>query len=284
MNVLSLGPLALPLTFGILLVCIIAAIITARRLARERRADATDRVMTGVIVALLAARAAFVIRYWPQYADAPLSMLDIRDGGFGWIGALLGIAAYASWALWRQPGLRKALGGGLAAAAIAWAALNGIAGLLDNSQLTRPAVALTTPDGAATSLDALAAAHPGLPMVVNLWATWCPPCRAELPMLVAAQKAHPDVVFVFVDQGEALDTVRDYLRAERLAPRNLLLDGHKDLARVTNTMAFPTTFFFTPDGHLATQHMGMLSKATLARALGRLHTARPVQPAPMRSQ
>lgn len=271
MNALSLGPLALPLTFGILLVCIIAAVVTARRLARQQRGAATDVVMMTVIVALLAARIAFIIRYWPQYGSAPLSMLDVRDGGFDWIGALLGIAAYAGWALWHHPALRKALVGGLAAAAIAWAALNGLFGLLNTSQLTRPAVALATPDGTATSLDALAAAHPGLPMVVNLWATWCPPCRAELPMLVAAQDAHPGVVFVFVDQGEALDTVRDYLRTQGLAPRNLLLDGDKSLARATNTMAFPTTFFFTADGHLADQHMGMLSKATLARSLKRLH-------------
>ena len=47
----------------------------------------------------------------------------------------------------------------------------------------------------------------GKPSVVNLWATWCGPCRAEMPTLAAAQKNTPDVIFVFVNQGESQATV-----------------------------------------------------------------------------
>lgn len=92
-------------------------------------------------------------------------------------------------------------------------------------------------------------------------------------MLVAAQRLHRDVVFVFVDEGEALATVRDYLKAQSLAPGNLLLDGNQRLAQATNTRGFPSTFFFAADGRLVAQHLGMLSPATLARALEQLAAA-----------
>ncbi len=61
-----------------------------------------------------------------------------------------------------------------------------------------PDISVRDIDGQPVSLQDLA----GKPLVINLWATWCPPCRREMPVLAAAQQANPDVRFVFVNQGE----------------------------------------------------------------------------------
>jgi thiol-disulfide isomerase/thioredoxin len=50
----------------------------------------------------------------------------------------------------------------------------------------------------------------GKPLVLNLWATWCGPCRREMPVLATAQQAHDDVQFVFLNQGETLDEVQGF--------------------------------------------------------------------------
>src|SRR5690606_40886240 len=45
----------------------------------------------------------------------------------------------------------------------------------------------------------------GQPTVVNLWATWCPPCRREMPVLRDAQQRYPDIAFIFANQGESAE-------------------------------------------------------------------------------
>jgi thiol-disulfide isomerase/thioredoxin len=42
--------------------------------------------------------------------------------------------------------------------------------------------------------------------VINIWATWCPPCRREMPVLQQAQHDYPHVTFLFVNQGETRKT------------------------------------------------------------------------------
>lgn len=59
---------------------------------------------------------------------------------------------------------------------------------------------LRTREGRPVLLTTLA---PGKPMVVNLWASWCPPCRREVPLLAKAQLQHGDVTFVFANQRVA---------------------------------------------------------------------------------
>jgi thiol-disulfide isomerase/thioredoxin len=61
----------------------------------------------------------------------------------------------------------------------------------------------------------------GRPAVLNLWATWCGPCRVEMPVLATAQRDSRDVAFIFVNQGEAPETVRAWLAREGLALENV---------------------------------------------------------------
>jgi thiol-disulfide isomerase/thioredoxin len=270
MSALSLGPLTIPIHYALLLLALVTALVVGRISARGRNVPISDTLFTLALAGILAARAVFVLRYWGQYASNPVSIIDIRDGGFDAIGGLLGMAAYASFVFHRRPSMRRPLGLAVPAGLLVWVVAGGILSLMQSGPMTRPEMPLARLAGDTTTLDELAAVKPDAPMVVNLWASWCPPCRTEMPMLVAAQQARPGVVFVFANQGEAPGTIRHFLQSEALAPHNVLVDSGQRLARAANAQAFPTTLFFAADGRLVDRHMGLLSRATLARALNRI--------------
>jgi thiol-disulfide isomerase/thioredoxin len=172
----------------------------------------------------------------------------------------------AVWQGWRRVPLRKPLSIGLAAGALTWGALYGALYMIDRSTMM-PTVALTTLAGEPTDLAQQAA---GKPMVVNLWATWCPPCRREMPVLAAAQKKETEIRFVFADQGEDATTVQRYLGETKLDLANVLLDADGAIGKEVGAMGLPTTLFYNAEGRLVDTHVGALSDATLASKLDRL--------------
>ena len=133
--------------------------------------------------------------------------------------------------------------------------------------MIRQYVALQTLDGTPASLAALAA---GKPMVVNLWASWCPPCRREMPVLAAAQQARADVVFVYANQREDAAAAHAFLTPSSLALRNVVLDGEAALGKAAGSSALPTTLFYDGQGRLVDTHLGELSDASLASKLQKI--------------
>ncbi|MDP1532892.1 MAG: TlpA disulfide reductase family protein, partial [Rubrivivax sp.] len=107
----------------------------------------------------------------------------------------------------------------------------------------------------------------GKPTVVNLWATWCPPCVREMPVLHQAQMERPDVNFVFLSQGESADKVGSWLRARKLPLHNVLIDANKQAGAAFKEGALPTTLFFDAQGRLHSTRVGELSAATLSERL-----------------
>jgi thiol-disulfide isomerase/thioredoxin len=107
----------------------------------------------------------------------------------------------------------------------------------------------------------------GKPTVVNLWATWCPPCVREMPVLQQAQADQPDVNYVFLNQGESADRVGSWLQARQLHMRNMLLDETRTAGAAFKQSALPMTLFFDAEGRLASTRIGELSAATLAERL-----------------
>jgi thiol-disulfide isomerase/thioredoxin len=212
--------------------------------------------------ALAAGRLVFVARWWSGYAAEPLRLLDLRDGGFDAVAAALAAAACAAFLAWRRPAERRAVAAGLAAALVAWGASH--AWWMSREPVGElPALVLAAPDGSRVDLRSLR----GQPLVLNLWATWCPPCRREMPLLARAQHDHPGVRFVFVNQGEDAAAVDAYLRQAGVRLDRVLLDRGGALARATQSPGLPTTLFFDAQGRLAGRRIGELSAATLAAHL-----------------
>lgn len=137
----------------------------------------------------------------------------------------------------------------------------------DPSVADLAAVVLATPEGGRVGLGALAG---GKPLVVNLWASWCAPCRRELPLLAAAQKESAGQTrFVFANQGEDVFTAEQYLAATGLNVDNAVLDASRALGQRFGSSALPVTLFFDAGGRLVASHIGELSPDSLSRNLGK---------------
>ena len=265
-NVFQLGPLVLPLSLLFMVVAVTAATSIGRWAGRRIGVDVEPILFQTLVVGIVAARLAFVLQFSTIYLESPLAVLDIRDGGWR---PVAGFAAAWLFALVRQfkrPVLRKPLLASVVAASVIWG--GGILALsLTNDEQKLPPLALTSLQGTTVDL----AEFEGKPTVINLWATWCPPCVREMPVLHEAQAANPTVNFVFINQGESAQRVSGWLAARNLPLRNVLLDTKGQALGAFNQRGLPITLFFDAKGRLVSARTGELSAATLAEKLGRIN-------------
>ena len=268
---LQIGPLSLPYPVLLTLIAIALGGFVAHRLARASGTEVEPTLTYMLLVGVFAARLAYVLRWQDQYFDLPLSILNIRDGGWEPAAGVVAAMLFGLQRARRQAGLRKPV---LAAAFTTGAVLllGGIATLLVAPSAVRlPPLSVSSLEGRSVSLADFA----GKPTVVNLWATWCPPCRREMPALQQAQAANPDVNFVFVNQGEESQTIAAFLDRQGLALRNVLVDPQNSVGAALGHSGLPTTLFFDANGRLADTRIGELSQATLTQRLARIRATSP---------
>lgn len=271
MNMLTvkLGSLALPLHLFMLTVSVLVSYGASYLIGRRQKNTSLSNVLSDMLItALLAARLAFVVTWFDLYRAAPWSMIDIRDGGFTPWAGILAALLMAIWRGWRDAAIRKPLILVLTAGALTWATMSGVRQLLQSEPAVLPTAPLITLAGEQTELDKLA---DGKPMVVNLWASWCPPCRREIPLLASVQKQQSGVVLAFVNQGEDHAVVERYLSDSRIDLSNVLLDRDAGLGKAVGSQALPTTLFYDREGRLVDTHLGELSAASLANKLKQIH-------------
>lgn len=223
-----------------------------------------------VVGALLAARFAFILQHTDMYGLDLLAMLDIGDGGFSDTAGLFTAFVIGAELTRRTPAARRPLTVAALSGALVWVA--GTVATLDfaPARLAVPLVQVRRLDGNPVQLRTLTRK----PMVVNLWATWCPPCRREMPVLRDAQRRHPDISFVFLNQGESADAIQSFLREQGLNLDNVFSDPTGEVARRMNAFAYPTTLFFDGDGVLFMRQVGELTQTGLDERLALLRRPR----------
>lgn len=159
------------------------------------------------------------------------------------------------------------VGGGFFAAALA----QGGGG---ETALTAPAERKPVPDFVMPALDGKEwrlSAHKGRVLVVNLFATWCPPCRAEMPMLVETAAAYRakgvDFVAVSLDRDGA-KVVKPFVAKYKIDFPVLFPSGGPSIA--DGVTSIPVTLVIDRQGRLAQTYSGMVSEQELTRDLDRL--------------
>lgn len=263
----TLGTFAIALNHLLLISALALATFVGWRVAKRGGDNPESALFSLFLLGMLAARVAFVALYWNHYRNDPWQIVDLRDGGFlAWPGVIVLLLA-AFYRGWRRPGLRRPLGAGVASGVIFW--LLATLSLNIYEQGTRlPEISLRNAAGQTIQLSD----YQGGPLVINLWATWCPPCRREMPVLESAQQQRPDLTFLFVNQAESMQSVATFLETQGLSLNNVLFDRSGRLGQAVGSMALPTTLFYSPDGRLLASHLGELSNASLARALENFET------------
>jgi thiol-disulfide isomerase/thioredoxin len=108
----------------------------------------------------------------------------------------------------------------------------------------------------------------GTPLVLNFWATWCPPCRQEMPMLQEFSSRYKGkVAFVGVNYAEDPVIVQKFVTALKIT-FPIWLDRNGDISNLYYVQDYPYTFFIDSDGILRSLHIGQLNQDLLIKYLG----------------
>jgi thiol-disulfide isomerase/thioredoxin len=224
------------------------------------------RWFNGLVLAwLVGARLGHVAMNLDAYGAAPLDVLKLWQAGFHGIWGLLAALIWTGWSL--REHLLSMIGAmaltiGTSALWLVLVTLAPLGGDMAVREL--PDINLENLDGEAVNLQSLR----GERVVVNLWATWCPPCLREMPLLAEAD-SRDGVTVVVVNQGEDLLQVVRYLDEQTLAFRYPLLDPGQEMMRIMESPGLPTTVLFNPEGRAVERHVGELSRAQLDSWLNR---------------
>ncbi|MDK8462541.1 TlpA disulfide reductase family protein [Marinobacter sp. SS13-12] len=272
----GVGPFSLSIGHLLLVLAFIIALIVGALAGRKENLPISGALADIFLAAMLGARIGFVVRYFEHYQDDWLGIIDIRDGGFDVVSGLVVALVFTGYLLWRRTNIRRPLGFAVAAGLMTWGFTTGVIAMIDNQTQGLPDVALTDLNEQPVNLDALTR---GQPTVVNLWATWCPPCIREMPVLEQAQDHYPGVNFVFANQGEHPETISQFLSKQNLTLDHVLSDRQGGFGRAIGSQGLPTTLFYNAHGKLVDSHMGELSKASLARGLERFDASH-LEPSP----
>jgi len=142
---------------------------------------------------------------------------------------------------------------------------HGEAGAAGNGGESAPDFALQALGGEEVRLADLR----GKTVIIDFWATWCPPCEFQVPELNAFYEEHAaagdvEVLGISVDT-EGPDVVGKWVAEKQV--RYPILLGSDDLARRYGAVGFPTLVIVAPDGSVDSRHVGLIERAELEKAL-----------------
>ncbi|OTG80364.1 TlpA disulfide reductase family protein [Acinetobacter sp. ANC 4648] len=268
---IHLGPLMLP--WGLIIpLCslMLTLLLTTHPFKQKFQVTAEqwnlfkDSIWTAILLGLVFARIGFVLLNFSAYLEHPIEILKFQDKGFNlYIGLIVG----SLWIILKNKALKKVFlilifGLFIVLNSIGFRTLHHI----QQQYQQFPKVELLDLQHNSVKLQQFA----GKPLVINLWASWCPPCHREMPVLNQAQIQYKNVQFIFINQGEDSETIQRYLQKNQLQLQYVLLDPQGLTAQSTGMYGMPSTLFFDAQGKLIETHMGEISHAVLAQKIQKL--------------
>jgi thiol-disulfide isomerase/thioredoxin len=110
--------------------------------------------------------------------------------------------------------------------------------------------------------------YSGRPVLINAWATWCPPCKAEMPLLNQYYQAHANQGFTLlaVNAGDSKSVAASFANQNRLA-FPVLLDPGSQLLNQLGIHSFPTSILIGKDGKVKLIHVGMFTADAIEKEI-----------------
>lgn len=115
--------------------------------------------------------------------------------------------------------------------------------------------------------------YQGQVVLLNFWATWCTPCRREIPSLVALYRDYKDRGFVVlgVSVDKEVRLIKPYAREMKMSYPVLIGAGHEELSDEFGPfIGFPTSVILARDGTLCVRHIGLPSRSLLEQQIDAL--------------
>jgi thiol-disulfide isomerase/thioredoxin len=123
-----------------------------------------------------------------------------------------------------------------------------------------PDFSYTMADGSTLRLSELQ----GRPVIINFWATWCLPCREEMPALDATLDKYPELVVLAINRNETVAAINRF-STELPVSFPLIANIRGDIADRYAVNTLPQTYFINRDGTVDTHHIGTLDEAEIAK-------------------
>lgn len=278
----SLGPLLIPVKPLTLILGLLFAIWLSVRLGDRFHLEKVRVKRIAEYSAwfgLLGARLSFVVMNWDAYRSEPWTALFFWQPGYLFPGGLLTGFAYAIWRVADVSSeLRRhvfiSLAGAYLVAGLLFSAL-----LLSTGFFQKPGVAGVGDVISEFTLQNLAGETvrfsdlEGRAVILNFWATWCPPCRREMPLLDDMQKAYSEkgLSVIGVDVNEPASLVKSYIESIGVsyavwvdAPDGAQgFDKTQQLFSKFGGVGYPFTLFIDRSGVIRQVYIGELSRGYL---------------------
>ena len=120
---------------------------------------------------------------------------------------------------------------------------------------TAPDFNLLSLNGQSFSLEEMR----GKPVLINFWATWCYPCKEEMPLLESIYAQHSeDLIVVGINQGEKEPDIKDFIEQEKISFL-ILLDEKMKVGDLYEVSGYPTSIFIDKNGIIQAVYLGELT-------------------------
>jgi thiol-disulfide isomerase/thioredoxin len=263
--IFQVGPLALSADrlAAVVAVWLFVAVGSHRRMAGE-----SATVSIAAALGFVFARLAYVAIHFSDYLVEPLAILKVWQGGFLPLPGILAALIILGWKT--LPDRRVRMMALLIVLSGSWYVADRLLTTTAQSPFVTTPVGLKTLTGA----DFDPASLKGQPYVINLWADWCPPCRREMPLLAETAHKHPEVAFLFINQGDLPNVAAKLPTQHGVNPATILLDDAALLSAAYGG-ALPSTIFVGPAGDVRSVHTGEISRAALSDKITLIKETRP---------